>query len=114
MSSTVIGPSIMNSAGQIVFRANTTGTHKGRGLWTHDVEGEGLSLVALTGETAPDVAGQFLNFHALRINRAGKVAFFGELAGGTIDDSNDPWCPEYRKRFRLAIGCAYQRPSTGH
>jgi hypothetical protein len=79
----------LNDAGQVVFRANLTGSYgSDQGIFRSD--GIARQEIAREGAAAPDGDGQFGFLREPDINEAGQVAFLGYLSGSTID-SGDPF-----------------------
>ena len=86
---------VLNSAGQIAFKANLTGgglnTANG-GIWS-GVDGN-LSLVALAGDPAPGTTSgvNYFAFAKPALNSAGQVAFLGFLTGiGVATNERGIW-----------------------
>ena len=88
---------VLNGAGQTAFVADLTGTgvddSNDLGIWSEG-GGNGLSLIARTGDAAPGTSSgvNFSDFgfvSNLVLNGSGQTAFFGDLTGTGVDSSND-------------------------
>ncbi len=80
-----------NGNGQVAFAGTLTisGGSSINSIWSE--AGGGLHLVTREGSQAPgtEAGGQFLGMIDVKLNNAGQTAFFGELTGPGITDSND-------------------------
>ena len=84
---------ILNSAGQTAFRGRLVGTgvssSNNAGIWSEG-GGNGLVLVARTGDAAPGTSGALFSFLGdPLLNGAGQTAFKGNLTGAGVSISND-------------------------
>ena len=82
----------LNNVDQVAIRALIDGTgidaSNGQGLWAES--GGVLSLVTLSGDAAPGVAGAvFESFNPPAINDNGRIAFDASLTGAGVDGTNN-------------------------
>jgi len=81
--------SMINNAGQAVFRATQTGLLGGDQRRILRGFGGPLTVIATETQVAPDGNGMFNDLDGPEINDAGQVAFVGELAGTSGTTSDD-------------------------
>lgn len=89
----LLGLPVLNSAGQVAFRATLTGSGvdftNNRGLWS--LRTGSLDLIARAGNPAPDTSSgvRFLEFNPLVMNEMGETAFSASLTGSGVDSTNN-------------------------
>jgi len=88
------GPPALNDAGQTAFTVSLTGTgvsfFNDRGIWSGG--GNGLTMVARSGNVAPETGGAIFapnqNFSTPDLNDAGQTTFYARL-GTEVNNGND-------------------------
>jgi len=110
-----------NDAGQIAFGGTLSGagvtSSNSRGIWS-DAGGAGQSLVARSGDQAPDAPGgvnfSFFAFGGPEISSAGKTTFLARLTGAGVTDSNDfgIWSERVGAGLEMVVRTGDHAPGT--